>query len=153
MQLLSASNPISEALIPLLLEWWHQRKRLATGTSVNSLPVFQNTDDRYLEAYHRMMEIYAVVKAGGVQAQTEAVKSHLSRELGALHQLLDGVSDRSPSPLPGEPPSLKKRQIQQEIDELERSVGWRLTTLKSIRAEEEAAVRKCLADIERVLMR
>ncbi|MEM8805005.1 MAG: hypothetical protein AAGF01_03025 [Cyanobacteria bacterium P01_G01_bin.38] len=150
MQLLSANTQISAALIPLLLEWWQQRKRLATGASVNSLPVVKNTDDRYLEAYHRMMNIYAVVKAGGVQAQTEAAKSYLSRELAALHQSLDELSNAS---LPADQLARDKRQMQHEIDELERSVSWRLETLKTIQAEEESAVRSHLAEIERVLMR
>ncbi|NEP18327.1 MAG: hypothetical protein F6J97_15725 [Leptolyngbya sp. SIO4C1] len=140
MQLLSANPTITTASIPLLLEWWQQRKRLATANGVNSLPVFKNTDDSYLDAYRRLMEVYSVVKSGGVQVQTEAAKAHLSRELAALHQAADAAA------------SERQAQIQQEILELERSTAWRLSTLNTIRPAEEAAVRQYLSEIEQVLL-
>ncbi|MGB5915856.1 MAG: hypothetical protein WBG63_13390, partial [Phormidesmis sp.] len=72
---------VSGASIPLLLEWWQQRKRVA-NTRSHFGPTLPKGDETYLQAYYRLMEVYSVIKAGGVQAQTEAVQAFAKRESG-----------------------------------------------------------------------
>ncbi|MEO0539518.1 MAG: hypothetical protein AAFZ80_01490 [Cyanobacteria bacterium P01_A01_bin.105] len=149
MQLLSTNPRISNATIPLLLQWWQQRKRLASSSGVLSSPVLKDTDDAYLEACHRMMEIYAVVKAGGVKAQREAAEAHLQREQAAIDQALGKLRQQPAS----SDTAMAQAQLQAEAQELASAVDWRLSALKQIDAAEETAVVRHLRDIERVLMR
>jgi len=149
MQLLSANPSINEATIPLLLHWWQQRKRLASGAGVLSLPVLKDTDKGYLDACHRMMEIYSVVKAGGVQAQRQAAQAHLQREQAAIDKAIQALAQQ-----PTSHSSVgAKAQLEAEAQELASVMNWRLSTLSQINPAEEAAVRRYLKEIERVLMR
>ncbi|MEO1590882.1 MAG: hypothetical protein AAFU71_06285 [Cyanobacteria bacterium J06632_22] len=149
MQLLSVNPLISEATIPLLLQWWQQRKRLASSTGVLSSPVLKDTDQGYLEACHRMMEIYSVVKAGGVRAQREAAQAYLRREQAAIHRALDKLARQPMSDEAG----VSRAQLEADAQELASATHWRLSTLSQIDPAEEAAVQRYLRDIERVLMR
>jgi acyl-CoA synthetase (NDP forming) len=146
MQMLSNKPTIHGTTISLLLQWWQHRKRLA---NTSSTPVFRDPEDQYLEAYHRMMEVYAVVKAGGVEAQVQAAQAYLHRERTALHKALENLATQAEGS-----PNLESERahLRQEIEELERSITWRLSSLRDIRPEEEAAVKKFLPDIERTLM-
>jgi hypothetical protein len=147
MQMLSNKPVINATTIPLLLQWWQHRKRLANASS---MPVFKDTDDHYLEAYHRMMEVYAVVKAGGVKAQVQAAQEYLHRERSALQKALEDLTAQAA----GNAQNLthEHERLNQEVQELEQSTNWRLSSLKDIRPEEEAAVKKYLSEIERTLM-
>lgn len=149
MQLLSVNPRISNATIPLLLQWWQQRKRLASSAGVLSSPVLKDTDTSYLDACHRMMEIYSVVKSGGVVAQREAAQAHLQREKSAIEQALMQLSRQSAS----HDTAAQKAQLNAEIQELASAVNWRLSALNDIDPTEEAAVKQHLREIERVLMR
>jgi DNA-binding transcriptional regulator GbsR (MarR family) len=152
MQLLSGNQTINRTSIALLIEWWTRRKRLARSHSVASSPLMQDADSTYLEAYHRTMEVYAVVKAGGVQAQIEAAHAYFQREVQPLHQAIHaleakGEKNISPSDLHPE-----HQRLTQEIQDLERSLNWRLSALKDIHPEEEKAVKQYLNEIEGILM-
>ncbi len=149
MQLISANPKISAATIPLLLQWWQQRKRLASSAGVLSSPVLKDTDESYLDACHRMMDIYSVVKAGGVRAQREAAQAHLQREQAAIHR---AIRDLTRQPASHETVSAKA-QLEAEAQELASAVNWRLSTLSEIDPAEESAVKRYLKDIEQVLMR
>ncbi|MBD0337140.1 MAG: hypothetical protein ICV62_16755 [Cyanobacteria bacterium Co-bin13] len=96
------------------------------------------------ERLRRLMEIYCVVKAGGVQVQTEAAQAHLSRELAQLKAELAEAETQRPN-------SSRSAILHQEIEDLRRSVHWRLTRLRGIDPNEEAAVAACLTEIEQGL--
>ncbi|MEO1621825.1 MAG: hypothetical protein AAFU53_12445, partial [Cyanobacteria bacterium J06632_3] len=81
---------INNVSIPLLLDWWQQHKRIASVRSNISATLLKG-DETYLQAYYRLMEIYSVVKSGGVQAQTEAVKAFAQREACLLNQRLHEI--------------------------------------------------------------
>ncbi|MEL6780067.1 MAG: hypothetical protein AAFO06_22770 [Cyanobacteria bacterium J06597_16] len=146
---LSTASTISSISIPLLLEWWQQRKRVASSQrNLNaSLP---KGEDVYLQAYYRLMEVYSVVKSGGVQAQTEAVRAFSKRESVLLTQRLAEIEAAENLPLN------KKRQerekVEQELNELRSANNWRLKALVNIAPEEEAVVKQYLPDIEKTLM-
>ncbi|MBE9077844.1 hypothetical protein IQ241_11150 [Romeria aff. gracilis LEGE 07310] len=139
MQLLSNSPVIGPTSIPLLLRWWQQRKRLAAAR-YSVQPGTVSADANYLRAYRRLMEIYSVVKAGGVQAQIEASQAFFEREMAALQQVLETLPDPA------------REHVEQEIRELESATRWRLEQLQKITPQEEAAVQQSLVDIERSLM-
>ena len=69
MHLLSEKSFISETSIPVILQWWLQRKRRAYSGDVLSHPIVQDVDSSYLDKYQRLMDVYAVVKSGGAEAQ------------------------------------------------------------------------------------
>ncbi|MEL7353014.1 MAG: hypothetical protein AAF171_12735 [Cyanobacteria bacterium P01_A01_bin.116] len=146
---LSTASTISSISIPLLLEWWQQRKRVASSQrNLNaSLP---KGEDVYLQAYYRLMEVYSVVKSGGVQAQTEAVRAFSKRESVLLTQRLAEIEAAENLPLN------KKRQerekVEQELNELRSANNWRLKALVNIAPEEEAVVKQYLPDIEKTLI-
>lgn len=146
MQMLSKKPVINTTLIPLLLQWWQHRKRLA---NTSRTPVVSDTDDNhYLDAYHRMMEVYSVVKAGGVDTQIAAAQAYLQRETQSLQQQLAVLqAEKDNANL-----HQKQAQLNHEAQELESSVNWRLHSLKEIKPEEEAAVRQHMAEIERILL-
>lgn len=144
-----ASASIGSVPIPLLLEWWQQRKRIANlrSTLGNTLP---KGDEAYLQAYYRLMEVYSVVKSGGVQAQTEAVKAFAKRESHLLNQRLNEIETAEEL---AEPVKLQEREkVEQELQELHSANSWRMQTLTNIDPDEEATVKHYLPDIERTLM-
>lgn len=108
-------------------------------------------------AYQRLLEIYCVVKAGGIAAQVATVKRFEAQEradLGAQIAALEAGTAGTEAGTDGDCSRDSQRQaLAQEVVELERSVGDRLTYLSSILPEEEAAVYQCLAEIEAHLQR
>ena len=88
------------------------------------------------QTYQRLMEIYCVVQAGGVQVQIEAAQYSLNQQRQEL--LAQTQPDR---------PEL----LQQELSDLERATAWRIQQLQAIAPEEEAAVKVCFPEIEAFL--
>ncbi|MEL6159528.1 MAG: hypothetical protein AAGJ95_17105 [Cyanobacteria bacterium J06554_11] len=142
-------STITGVSVPLLLEWWQQRKRVATLRSHLSATLPKG-DEAYLKAYYRLMEIYSVVKSGGVQAQTEAVQAFAQRESGLLNQRLSEIE--SAEELAEAAKQQEREKVRQELEELRSANSWRLQTLTNIAPDEEAAVKQYLPDIERTLM-
>ena len=144
-----ASAAITSVTIPLLLDWWQQRKRIANART-NLHVTLPKGDEAYLQAYYRLMEIYSVVKSGGVKAQTEAVQAFAQRESGLLNQRLSEIEATDELE---EPAKVQEREkVEQELQELHSANTWRLQTLTNIAPDEEATVRQYLTDIERTLM-
>lgn len=146
MPLPSALNSVS---IPMLLDWWQQRKRLASsrGHLQATLP---KGDDVYLQSYYRLMEVYSVVKSGGVQAQIEAVNAFAERESTLLNQQLAQIE--AAKDLTAAEKRRDRQKIEQERTELAAASRWRLQALTAIDPAEEAIVKQHLGDIERTLM-
>ncbi len=142
----STLNSIS---IPLLLEWWQQRKLIAS-VRCNLHRTLPKSDEVYLQAYYRLIEVYSVVKSGGVQAQKEAVRAFAQRESLLLHQRLAEIE--AGGQLAEREKQFEKEKIQQELSELHSANSWRLQTLTDIAPSEEAVVRRHLYDIERTLI-
>lgn len=96
-------------------------------------------------AYYRLMELYCVVKAGGLEAQRHVAERLLQQETAALHAEIAALNAQ-----PGEDPLRpnRLRALHQEIEELRRSVAHRLAYLDSISAEEAAIVARCLPTID-----
>ncbi|MEL6816203.1 MAG: hypothetical protein AAFP03_15545 [Cyanobacteria bacterium J06598_3] len=143
-----ASDRITSHSIPLLLEWWQQRKRLANSRS-NLHATLPKGDDLYLRAYYRLMEVYSVVKSGGVQAQTEAVQAFAERESRLLHQQLSDIN--AEKTLTQTEKVQAREKIDQELTELKCANDWRLQALMNIDADEEALVQQHLSAIENTL--
>ncbi|MBD0268422.1 MAG: hypothetical protein ICV77_09020 [Cyanobacteria bacterium Co-bin8] len=110
----------------------------ATSTSAAGI------SSAFPDRLRRLMEIYCVVKTGGVEVQTEAAQAHLKRELANLEAELAEAEIHAPD-------SAQIAILHQEIEDLRRSVHWRLTRLGSIDPDEAAAVTACLAKIEQRL--
>ncbi|MEL6351551.1 MAG: hypothetical protein AAFR58_07290 [Cyanobacteria bacterium J06627_28] len=143
------SAAITSVTIPLLLDWWQQRKRIANART-NLHITLPKGDDTYLQAYYRLMEIYSVVKSGGVKAQTEAVQAFAQRESVLLSQRLSEIEAADELE---EPVKVQEREkVEQELQELHSANTWRLQTLTNIAPDEEAIVRQYLTDIERTLI-
>ncbi|MGB3299746.1 MAG: hypothetical protein WBA76_15880 [Phormidesmis sp.] len=146
---LQTAPTIKSISIPLLLDWWQQRKRIASARS-NLHRTRPTVDDTYLQAYYRLMEVYSVVKAGGVAAQVEAVHAFAKRESQRLQQRLDAIA--TAKDLTPDEQQQQRQQLQQELTELHSANDWRLQMLKAITPDEEALVQQYLAEIERTLM-
>lgn len=142
------SSSISRMSIPVLLDWWEKRKRLVRSP-IKLSPGLSRGDDNYLQAYYRLMEVYSVVKSGGVQAQTEAVKAFAEREALLLKQQLKEIEAAE---LAEEQKLQEREKVEQELDELRCANNWRLQTLTAIEPAEEAVVVEHLRDIEKTLM-
>lgn len=143
------ASKVNSISVPLLLEWWQQRQLIASVrcTLHRTLP---KGDEAYLQAYYRLMEVYSVVKSGGVQVQKEAVRAFAQRESRLLHQRL--VEVESGPQLAEQDKRSEKEKIKQELRELHSANDWRLQTLTNIAPSEEAVVRRHLCDIERTLL-
>ncbi|MEA5462906.1 hypothetical protein [Leptothoe sp. PORK10 BA2] len=146
MHLLSEKNLISATAIPVLLQWWTQRKRRANARDVLSHPIVQDVDSTYLDKYQRLMDIYAVVKSGGTEAQIQAAKAYCGREHQAITQRLNQISNQPEA-------TDEYLLLLHEAQELERSTHRRINQLQDIHPEEELAVREHLVDIEQMLIR
>lgn len=140
---------INSVSIPILLEWWQQRKRIATVRSHLSATLPKG-DETYLKAYYRLMEVYSVVKSGGVKAQTEAVQAFAKRESTLLNQRLSEIEQAEE--LAETTKAQEREKVQQEIQELRSANKWRLQALTNIAPDEEATVKQYLTDIEKTLM-
>ena len=143
------ASTINSVSVPRLLEWWQQQKLLVSVRSSlqNERP---KADDVYIQAYCRLMEVYSVVKSGGVQAQKEAVRAFAQRESLLLHQRL-AVVEAAAQLAESEKQSETKR-IRQELSELHSANNWRIQTLTNIDPAEEAIVKYHLSDIERTFV-
>ncbi len=139
---------INSVSIPLLLDWWQQRKRLANSRGLQA--TLPKGDDAYLQTYYRLMEVYTVVKSGGVQAQIEAVNAFAGRESTLLNQQLAQVD--AAKDLSAAEQGRDRQKIEQELKELDAATCWRLQALTAIDPAEEAVVQQHLGDIERTLM-
>jgi hypothetical protein len=111
---------------------------LAQLASDSAAPACPSPDS---DGLRRLMDIYCVVKAGGVNVQVEAAQAHLHRELTQLKADLAAAEADDPG-------GSQSHSLLQEIEDLHRSVNWRLTRLQSIDPAEEAAVAACLTEIE-----
>ncbi|MFK8186707.1 MAG: hypothetical protein AB8B99_25305 [Phormidesmis sp.] len=140
---------INSVSIPILLDWWQQRKRIASAR-INLNRALPKSDETYLKAYYRLMEVYSVVKSGGVKAQTEAVHAFAQRESSLLHQRLAEIE--ADATAPDHEKNHDKAKIQQELDELRSANDWRLKALTDINPAEEALVKQHLTDIEKTLI-
>lgn len=87
------------------------------------------------------MEVYCVVKAGGVVVQMEVAKRLEQMEKAALQAEIDCLADQPDQ-------TSRVRALRQEIEELARSREHRLAFLAAITPEEEAGVRQCLGKID-----
>ncbi len=140
---------ISSASLSLLLEWWPQRKRVANLRN-HLRATLPKSEETYLQAYHRLMEIYSVVKSGGVQTRAEAVKAFVERESALLNQRLSEIE--TAADLSEDAKREERAKIEQEFEELNQSNSWRLSRLTNITPEEEAIVKRHLSDIEQTLI-
>ena len=130
------STTIHRISIPLLLDWWQQRKRVATVRS-NLHRTLPRGDETYLQAYYRLMEVYSVVKSGGVKAQIEAIEAFSGRESKLLHDRLAAIAaDEAQTP---QEKQAATEKIQQELHELHSAHDWRLQSLTDITPDEEQA--------------
>ncbi len=140
---------INGVSIPMLLDWWQHRKRSANRRS-NLHRTLINGDELYLQSYYRLMEVYSVVKSGGVKAQIEAVKAFSKRESALLNQQLAQIA--SDAALNDLEKQQARKKINQELIELEAANNWRLQSLSAIDPAEEALVEQHLPAIESTLM-
>lgn len=145
MHLLSEKTLISPTSIPVLLQWWRRRKRLANSGNVLSNPIVKDVDSNYLDKYQRLMDVYAVVKSGGAAAQIQAANEYCNREREAIARRLNQISNQPET-------TDEYLRLQHEAQELESSTRWRISRLKDIHPEEETAVREYLPEIEQVLI-
>ena len=145
----SISETINGTSIPLLLEWWQQRKRFANART-NLSATLPKGDEAYLKAYYRLMEVYSVVKSGGVQAQTEAVQAFARRESVLLEQRLSEIE--AAEELAEAAKRQERQKVKQEIQELHSANSWRLQALTNIDPDEEATVKQYLPDIEKTIL-
>ena len=146
---LQSSSSIKGVSIPLLLEWWQQRKRVASSHS-NLHATLPKGDETYLQAYYRLMEIYSVVKSGGVQTQTEAIHAFAERETHQLDQQIAAVE--AATDLSDHEKQQQREKLEQELSELRSANSWRLQALTDISPAEEAIVKQYMPTIERTLM-
>lgn len=91
----------------------------------------------------RVMEIYCVVKAGGVQVQQEAAQAHLARETASITAEM--------AALQGQGADQQIASLRQELTDLEQTVHWRLALLQAIHPDEEEAVAQHLSRLEQHL--
>jgi hypothetical protein len=117
-----------------------ERPRSLTPELIRQLLNHQARADLSSE-YVRLMEIYCVVKAGGSAAQIAVTQRLEATECAALTAEIQALSTQ--------PDKTGRIQVlQQEIQEIERSVAHRLAYLRKIQPQEEANVRSCLPLIE-----
>lgn len=91
--------------------------------------------------YVRLMEIYCVVKAGGVATQIEVSQRLEQSERAALQAEIESLRGQAEA-------KGRIQSLQQEIKEVERSVANRVAFLQSIDPQEETWVHQCLPLID-----
>ena len=91
--------------------------------------------------YCRLLEIYCVVKAGGVAAQQAVVARLEQQERAVLVAEIQGLQGQGGR-------ENQVEALQQEILELQQAMADRRAYLATIPPAEEAAVRDCLGAIE-----
>lgn len=87
------------------------------------------------------MEIYCVVKVGGVAEQIEVARRLEVKEKAELQLEIQTLAEQMGA-------ASRIQALEQEVRELEQFVAKRLQYLATIAPDEEAVVRSCLADIE-----
>ncbi|WP_346291486.1 hypothetical protein [Sphaerothrix gracilis] len=123
--------------IEQILSWWQQSM---TAQSAASLSPAQTAT---LTQHHRhLMEVFCVVKAGGVAGQIEAAQALLQREQAELEADLAAAAAAADAD--------RVSAVNQELRELHRSIGWRIDLLQTIHPQDEALVQTHLSHIERV---
>lgn len=105
-------------------------------------PSANSTENTAAHQFQKLMEIYCVVKAGGLKVQIEAARAFLNRETAKTEAEIAQLQMQE------DPDNQAVQSLHEEIAELHRSVSWRLAILQSIHPDEEAAVNNCLAEIE-----
>ncbi|MEM6423989.1 MAG: hypothetical protein AAGF66_02170 [Cyanobacteria bacterium P01_H01_bin.119] len=95
--------------------------------------------------YQRAMELYCIVKAGGVAVQIETAEALLKRETAELSAELTALPIDAH---PGQAAALK-----QDILDLRQSIQWRIRYLQQFLPEEEAAVQSAIAALDCCLTR
>ncbi|MGF1458899.1 MAG: hypothetical protein ACFBSG_07710 [Leptolyngbyaceae cyanobacterium] len=91
--------------------------------------------------YVRLMEIYCVVKAGGIKAQIAAAQHLKATECRALQEEITALSATADK-------TNRIAALHQEIQEVERSTAHRIAYLNNINEVEAANVHSCIALIE-----
>lgn len=91
--------------------------------------------------YVRLMEIYCVIKAGGVAAQMEAARRLEREEKAALWEEIQTLSAQSGN-------DSRIRALQQEIQELEKAIADRFNHLSRIDSKEAAMVEHYMPKID-----
>ncbi|NET32245.1 MAG: hypothetical protein F6K19_09600 [Cyanothece sp. SIO1E1] len=124
---ISRSQPLTEARIRQILEF-------LTADSLQMESSDEPTRE-LLRAYQHLMEVYCVVRAGGVQVQIEATQLAAAKEKSTIQAAM--TADPEPADC-----------LHQELLALQKSVAWRISHLQSITPEDEQAVRNCLPEIE-----
>lgn len=92
-----------------------------------------SSDAQVAHDFERLMEIYCVVKTGGVQMQTEAAEDYMRREQARIEGEIAELKAQDPN-------AGSLGALAQEIIDLKDAVAWRLAFLESISPAEEAAV-------------
>ncbi|NJL87753.1 MAG: hypothetical protein HC886_20020 [Leptolyngbyaceae cyanobacterium SM1_1_3] len=136
-ELTEAQSPtFTAAQIEQILSWWQQTAR-------ERQPELAMQENLW-QPYCRLMEIFCVVKSGGVATQMQAAAAMLQHERTPLE------ADLAAAILAQEQDRV--RVLNQELQELQKSIHWRMTLLKAIHPQDEALVSRYLADIEQVLI-
>lgn len=91
--------------------------------------------------YSRLLEIYCVVKAGGVAIQQSVVTRLEQQEQATLTAEIQALEGQGGN-------GSQIESLKQEIQELQQAMADRRAYLATVPPEEEAAVRDCLAAIE-----
>jgi hypothetical protein len=99
------------------------------------------TDARATPAYQRLLEIYCVVKAGGLTAQVAVAQRLQQQEQTVLEAEIASLRTQAHS-------DSRIQALEQERWELDQAIGDRLHYLSTIRPEEAVAVAACLAEID-----
>ncbi len=94
--------------------------------------------------YQRLLEIYCVVKAGGVAVQRQVAQRLEETERAAIAVEIQALRAQPHQP----DRDSRIRALEQEILELQQSIRDRCAYLGTIQPTEEAAVRQCLATID-----
>ncbi|MEO0536882.1 MAG: hypothetical protein AAF215_23855 [Cyanobacteria bacterium P01_A01_bin.123] len=127
------ANPLTVEAVQSVLEQWPTANHNVHGNQFSTMTdVWQD--------YQRLMEVYCVVKAGGVAVQVEAAQALLQRETTLLEAEI--------ATLFPEETHHRAAMLRQEIQDLKNSVHWRIEQLQQILPEEEAVVRGVIVAIE-----
>jgi hypothetical protein len=123
--MLMETTPIADSLTSEQI-----RALLAAGSAAITTP-----------AYQRLLEIYCVVKAGGLTAQVAVAQRLQQQEQAVLDADIASLRTQAHS-------DSRIQALEQERWELEQAIGDRLHYLSTIRPEEAVAVAACLAEID-----
>lgn len=99
------------------------------------------TDARATPAYQRLLEIYCVVKAGGLATQVAVAQRLQQQEQAVLNAEIASLRTQANS-------DSRIQALEQERWELDQAIGDRLHYLSTIHPEEAAALAACLTDID-----